>query len=78
MTQLRWYDGQGRMMVRVEGVPEGMANNKFAKKVGAAGWLASCHIMEFAQRRQPHCGLGWLKVAHTVGWFAQGAAALRH
>ncbi|GAB4817298.1 hypothetical protein N2152v2_004344 [Parachlorella kessleri] len=36
VTQLRWYDGRGRMMVRVEGLPEGMANNTFAKKALAA------------------------------------------
>ncbi|GAB4817301.1 hypothetical protein N2152v2_004347 [Parachlorella kessleri] len=47
VTQLRWYDGQGRMMVRVEGVPEGMVDTKFAKKAlaaakergGNAAWL---------------------------------------
>lgn len=40
MTQLRWIDDAGRMMVRLEGQPEGSRSGRAGSMRGAAGEAA--------------------------------------
>lgn len=68
VTQLRWLDGQGRMMARVEGVPEELPHAALPSKVGGA----RRHECAVLLRAQAFCSWLRTRLARTAAQAGQG------